>query len=111
MEYYYIGSDICRMESKKPCWLVRQFQRLFLDLHWGCIPDPEPVDPEELKRAEEEWKKLRATQAEREEEAVAKWMEDARNYCEKHGVNVNEYPNLFAAYYEAIEIDGAGHKV
>jgi len=111
MDFYYIGSDICRMESKKPCWLVRQFQRLFLDLHWGCVPNPEPVDPEELKRAEEEWNKFRATRAEREKEEIAKREEDIRNYCEKHGVNVDEYPSFLEAYYAAIKIDVASHKV
>jgi hypothetical protein len=105
MDYYYIGADYVRMESKKPCWIVRLFQSIFLDLHWVTEPEPKPIDEERMKKAEEEYLSAKARHKEEALERARNKEEDMRNFCEKMGVTVEEYPSLTHAYIEATRIN------
>ena len=107
MDYFYIGADMCRFESKKPCWIIRQFQKL-IDLHWVSEPDPNPIDEaaarEKIKEAEEKYLAAKARKEEEVNERYENRLEDMRNFCEKMGVTVEEYPSLTHAYLEATRI-------
>lgn len=103
MDYFYIGDKTCMFQSKKPCWIIRQFQKL-IDLHWVSVPESKCPTKEEIDKWDEDRKKREAERIEKQLEAAKNREEDMQNFCEKMGVNVGEYPSLLHAYCEALKI-------
>lgn len=103
MDYFYFGkSDTCRFEGEKPCWIIRQLQKLVC-IHWVSVDDPKMPTEEELKRWEEARARHKREAEEREIERMKNREEDMINFCEKHGVTISEYPSLIDAYFVALK--------